>query len=336
MSVTEQPAPVVPSKEAAGRRAVTALRAVPPIWIILLVVIAVLTWRNPVFIEPDSFVGFLRRSAPLAILAAGQVYVIISGEFDLSVGALVTAVVVVAAQLSDGDPANTWWLIGLLLAGGVLVGLVNGVVTTRLRVPSFIATLGMLLVLNGAVFLWSGGAPRGSLADNFRQLGRRGIEGLPGLNILPYALLVLVAVGVGLWLLLGHSRFGHQVYAAGGNQRAAALSGVDVRRVRTTAFVISALCAVVAGILLGGATGVTAEAGVGYEFQAIAAVVLGGAVLGGGRGSVGAAIAGALTLQALFSLLNQFGLAQSLRQVVQGVIIIGAAAYAARRMRRSG
>ncbi|RKR92097.1 monosaccharide ABC transporter membrane protein (CUT2 family) [Micromonospora pisi] len=336
MTVTDKAARDVPGGGATGRRVWTALRAVPPIWVILLVVIAVLAWRNPVFIEPDPFANFLRRSAPLAILAAGQVYVIIAGEFDLSVGALVTAVVVVAARLSDGEAGHTWWLLLLLLAGGALVGLVNGLVTTRLRVPSFIATLGMLLVLNGAVFLWSGGAPRGSLADNFRELGRRGVEGVFGLAMLPYAVLILVAVGVGLWWLLSHSRFGHQVYAAGGNQRAAALSGVDVRRVRTTAFVISALCAVVAGVLLGGATGVTAEAGVGYEFQAIAAVVLGGAVLGGGRGSVGAAIAGALTLQALFSLLNQFGLAQSLRQVVQGVIIIGAAAYAARRMRRSG
>ncbi|MFC4018674.1 ABC transporter permease [Micromonospora sp. GCM10011542] len=325
--------PAVPDASPARTRRL--LRAVPPIWLVLAAVIVLIAWRNPTFVEPAPFLAFLRRCAPLAVLAAGQVFVIIAGEFDLSVGALVTAVVVVAARLSDGDAANTWWLIPLLLAGGALVGLVNGLVTTRLRVPSFIATLGMLLVLSGAVFLWSGGAPRGSLADNFRQFGRFGVQ-LPGLGQLPYAVLILAAVGVGLWLLLSRSRFGHQVYAAGGNPRAAALSGVDVRRVRTAAFVISGLSAVVAGILLGGFTGVTAEAGAGYEFQAIAAVVLGGAVLGGGRGSVGASVAGALTLQSVFTLLNLLGLAKSLRDAVQGLIIIGAAAYAAHRLRRSG
>ncbi|MGK5440862.1 ABC transporter permease [Micromonospora sp. URMC 105] len=253
MTATVAP-PTGPAAERPGARVGRLLRAVPPIWLVLAVVIVLIAWRNPTFVEPGPFLAFLRRCAPLAVLAAGQVFVIIAGEFDLSVGALVTAVVVVAARLSDGDPAATWWLIPLLLAAGAGVGLVNGLVTTRLRVPSFIATLGMLLVLNGAVFLWSGGAPRGSLADNFRQFGRFGID-LPGLGQLPYAVLILVAVGVGSWLLLSHSRFGHQVYAAGGNPRAAALSGVDVRRVRTVAFVISGLAAVVAGILLGGFPG---------------------------------------------------------------------------------
>ena len=104
---------------------------------------------------------------------------LVSGNFDLSVGSLVTVVVVVAARLIDGEPGKTWPVIVLLLAIGAAVGLFNGVVSTILRVPSFITTLGTLLILEGAVFLWTGGAPTGALADNFRSIGREGIEGFP-------------------------------------------------------------------------------------------------------------------------------------------------------------
>lgn len=128
--------------------------------------------RQPLFLEPDGFLAFVKLAAPLAILAAGQYFVIVSGEFDLSVGSLVTAEVVIAARLIDGDSGATWPVILLLLAFGALIGAVNGLVTTLLRVPSFIVTLGSLLILSGAVFLWTGGSPRGALSEEFRQFGR--------------------------------------------------------------------------------------------------------------------------------------------------------------------
>jgi ribose transport system permease protein len=298
----------------------------------LLVWIAIL---NPNFTEPPVFLAFLKRAAPLMILAAGQLFVIVSGEFDLSVGSLVTAVVVAAAGLTEGVPDRTWWVVTALFGLGILVGLVNGVVTTRLHVPSFITTLGMLLILQGAVLYWSGGAPKGSLPENFRVFGRRGIEDLPVIEQLPYSVIILVVVGVAAVLLLHRTTFGKQLFAAGGNPRAAALSGVDVPLVRTLAFVLSGISAVIAGILVGGFAGISQDAGAGYEFQAISAVVLGGAVLGGGRGSMVAAMAGALALEALFTLLNLLGLPKPLRDAVQGLIIIGAVAYAAYRLRRA-
>ena len=186
------------------------------------------------------------------ILAAGQLFVIVSGEFDLSVGSLVTAVVVAAAGLTGGDPDRTWWVVAALFGLGILVGLINGIVTTRLHVPSFITTLGMLLILQGAVLYWSGGAPRGSLPENFRVFGRRGIEDVPFIEQLPYSVIILVVVGVAAVLLLHRTTFGKQLFAAGGNPRAAALSGVDVPLVRTLAFVLSGISAVIAGILVGG------------------------------------------------------------------------------------
>src|SRR6266545_1949357 len=287
--------------------ALRALRAVPPIWLVLVVVLAFVVWRDPSFAQPASLLAFLKRCAPLGVLALGQLFVIVAGEFDLSVGAIMTACVVVAARLGEGDPGRTWWIIPLLFVLGAVVGALNGIVTTLLRVPSFIATLGMMFVLGGAVFLWTGGSPTGALAANLRRFGRGGV------GQLPYAALVLVAVTV-----------------------VAALSGVPVRRVRLAAFVLSGLSAVVAAILLAGYAGLSADAGAGYQFQAISAVVLGGAVLGGGRGGALAALGGALTLQAMFTLLNLLGMAAALRNTVQGVLIIGAVAFAARRLRDAG
>ncbi|AQZ62315.1 Ribose ABC transport system, permease protein RbsC (TC 3.A.1.2.1) [[Actinomadura] parvosata subsp. kistnae] len=296
-----------------------------PILVVLVVLLAAIAIVNPHFLEPAGFLAFLKRAAPLVILAAGQYFVIVSGEFDLSVGSLVTAEVVIAARLIDGDESATWPVLALLIVIGLLVGLVNGVVTTKLRVPSFIVTLGMLLVLSGAVFLWTGGAPRGALSEGFRTFGRG------ALGPVPWSVLILLAVGAAaIWLM--RADFGKTLMATGDNERAAALSGVRVDRAKIFAFVLSGLAAAVAAILLGGFAGVSAQVGQGLEFSAITAVVLGGVALGGGRGSVLAAMAGAFTLEALFTLLNLYGISGALEFTVQGVIIIAAVAAGAVRL----
>ena len=315
-----------------GERIRKALVGTAPIFIVLFILLALIAIENPNFLEPPGFLAFLKRAAPLAILAAGQYFVIVSGEFDLSVGSLVTVVVVVAARLIDDDPSKTWPIIALLLAIGAVVGVTNGLITTRLRVPSFITTLGMLLILSGAVFWWTGGAPRGALPDNFREIGRLGIQDFPVLEQLPWSVVILLVLGIGAIFLMRAS-FGRRLMAVGDNESAARLSGVKVENMRTIAFVLSGLSAAVAGILLGGFAGVSAQVGQGLEFQAITAVVLGGVVLGGGRGTVLAAMAGALTLEALFTLLNLYGVSGALEDTVQGIIIIAAVAFASYRLR---
>ncbi|SDH11179.1 ABC transporter permease [Pelagibacterium luteolum] len=280
--------------------------------------------------------NFLKRAAPLAILAAGQVYVIVSGGFDLSVGSLITLVVVGSSMLSNNDPNATWWVISVMFGIGLCVGLINGLVVCYLKVPSLIATLGMMITLNGFVFLWSGGAPRGYLPDTFRFFGRVNIMDVPLIRMLPVALIMLVVVGFILYWLMHRTNLGRMIHAIGDNPHAAQLAGVPVNRVRITAFIISSLSAVVTGILLGGFAGVSTDVGTGYELQAITAAVLGGAMLLGGRGSVPATIAGALTLTAIFTLLNFLGLPQPVRQVVQGLILIAAVALAMYRRKRTG
>ena len=321
--------------ESAAARLLGWLRSINPVYFIALALLAAVGYLNPVFFQPDNFLTFLARAAPLMILTAGQVFVLVSGGFDLSVGSVVTSTVIIGAILADNDPGATWWVILALLFGGLIVGLINGSVTTFLKVPSLIATLGMLLIVRGVGLLWSGGAPRGYLPDNFRMWGRGGIEGLFGLRDFPYAVILLVIFGAFYWLLLHRMNYGRQLLALGDNPRASRLSGVNVNLVRVSAFVICSMSAVVAGILLGGRGGVSIEAGTGLEMQSIAAAVLGGTLLLGGRGSIPAAMTGALALEVLFTLLNLMGLPKPLRDAVQGLIIIGAVAYTAYSTRKT-
>ncbi|WP_419998626.1 ABC transporter permease [Streptomyces boninensis] len=304
----------------AGRRLGTGA----PVYVLLIVLLAALAITEPAFYEPDSFLAFIKRAAPLVILAAGQYLVIVSGGFDLSVGAVVTAGVVAAAEFYGSYPDAPWVLVTAgLLAAGAVVGLVNGLITTRLRVPSFITTLGMMLILEGAVFYWTGGSPQGTLPESFRAFGRGTAGGW-----LPWAVLACLAVGAAAWWLM-RSDFGRTLIATGDSERAAGLAGVRVPRVRTLAFLGSGVAAALAAVLVAGFSGVSAQAGRGLEFEAITAVVLGGVILGGGRGSVLAAMAGAFSLQALFTLLNLQGVSGALESTVQGFIVIAAVALGA-------
>lgn len=300
-------------------------------WTVYVLLAGILAWiwfLDHDFVEPVTLMAFVKKAAPLLILAAGQYFVIVAGEFDLSVGSLVGAQVVIAAQLLEGEDSRTWWVMGVMVLFGVLIGLANGLIVTLLKVPSFITTLGMMLVLFGAIRRWTGGAPTGELSERFRTFGRGGIETeVLGVRQVPWSVLIAVAVGV-VAVLIMRSSFGRTLVALGDNPVAARFSAVKVERTRIAAFVLSSLSATVAGVLIGGFGGLTARVGDGLEFTAITAVVLGGVVLGGGRGSVLAAMAGGLTLEAVFRLFRQFEWETTWQPTVQGVIIVAAVAYA--------
>jgi ribose transport system permease protein len=216
-----------------------------------------------------------------------------------------------------------------MLAIGALIGLLNGLATTLLQVPSFIVTLGMMLALGGLVSYLTGGAATGNPVDEFRQVGRGAIEGVPVVDVIPYPLIVLVVLAAAAsWLM--RRPFGRGLLAAGDNPRSAQVSGTSVWWLKTRAFMLSSLSATVAGIILVGYAGVHPSVGQGYEFTAITAVVLGGVVLGGGRGWVLSAAAGAFALELLFTLLTTYEVASTWRDTVQGVIIILAVAAAGR------
>lgn len=341
MTLTSRSSPDVAPVESASARTLRfargRFRATGTIFLVLIVLLIWIALKNPNFTDPEVFLNFVRRSTPLMVLAAGQVFVIAIGGLDLSVGSTVTATVVVSAMWFDGQsllgismPATSWAIIPAVILLAVVIGLINGLIVTKLKVPSFITTLGMLLILSGAVDYWTGGAPRGFLSDDFRRFGIGGID-LPIIGSVPYAVIVMLVVAIVASLLLHRSTFGQQILAIGESDRTSFVSGVAVHRIRILAFVISAISAAIAGVLLGGIGGISADVGGGLEFEAIAAVVLGGTALAGGRASAPGAVAGALALSAVFTLLNLYGLDEGIRNIVQGLIVIAAVGGMARR-----
>jgi ribose transport system permease protein len=196
-----------------------------------------------------------------------------------------------------------------------------------LRVPSFIATLGMMLLVRGGALYWVGGAPQGYLTDNWRAFGRNYIENVPLFGRIPYAFIILILIAAISYIIFNRMNYGKQILAIGDNVRASQLSGVRVRLVRVITFVFCSVFAIIAGVMIGGYGGVNVTIGEGLELQAIAAGVVGGVLLGGGKGSVPNAIFGAFTLQAIVNLLNLLGLPKPYTDAVQGLIIIGAVAY---------
>lgn len=307
------------------------------VFLLLAILLIAITALNPSFAEPGQFIRFVQRVAPVAIVAIGQFFVIVGGEFDLSMGSVVTAQVVIAGNLIGQDDSRALPVLGLMLAFGALVGLVNGLIVAYLKVPSFIATLGMMLALLGGVLYWTGGAATGNPADSFREIGRGGVRDLPVIEILPWSVVVFALIfAAAIWF--SRRPFGRTIVALGDNATTARYSGVRADLVKITTFVLSSLSATIAGVLLVGYAGVHPSVGRGYEFIAITAVVLGGVVLGGGRGWVVGAVAGAFALEALFTLLNFAGVPSTYRDAVQGAIIILAVAYSAVtfRARRGG
>ena len=284
---------------------------------------------NPNFGDPGVIIRFLGRTAPIAIAAIGQYYVIVSGEFDLSMGAVIAAQVVIAGNYIGDDTGRNVTGLVIMLGFGAFIGLVNGLVTTLLRVPSFIVTLAMMLALTGLVRYQSGGAADAPPNDDFRQLGRGFVEDVPVVEVIPYPLIVLtVLCFAAAWLM--RRPFGRTLLAVGDNPEAAHVAGSRVWWVKTRAFMLSSVAATISGVLLVGYAGVHPSVGQGYEFAAITAVVLGGVVLGGGRGWVLSAAAGAFALELLFTLLTVLEVESTWRDSVQGLIIIVAVAIAAR------
>jgi ribose transport system permease protein len=310
------------------------IKNIAPIIPIFIAILLGVSYLNPQFANPDGVLLYLRRAAPLAILAMGQLFVLATGGFDLSQGSLVTLTVIGSSLIIYNNESYGYIAIFIMLVLGILVGLTNGLVVSFLKVPSLIATLGMMLLIKGGGLYWTGGAPKGYLTENWRYFGRGYIENIPVIGRFPVAVIILLVVGVILTFLFHKTNLGKQILAIGDNARAARLSGVRVRLIRIVAFLISAITAVIAGVLIGGYGGTSILAGEGLEFQSVSAAVIGGALLLGGKGSVPLAALGALSLEAIFSLLNLLGLPKPYRDAVQGLILIGAVAYSAKTSKR--
>jgi ribose transport system permease protein len=274
-----------------------------------------LSIASPAFLSTTNLLNIANQNSSIGIIAVGSTLVIIAGGFDLSVAAIFGLASVVAAQVANGvDP--TVGLLAGVLAGGLL-GLVNGAIVTAGRINAFIATLASGYVFRGVATLLTSGFLVSVTAHGFGTIGQYYLFGIH----IPIWFFIGV-IGV-LSFLLGRTVFGRHVYAVGGNEQAARLSGVRVNRVRTATFVISGLCAGLAGVIAASQdmTGQPAG-GTGFELTAIAAVVIGGTSIAGGQGAIWRSVLGVMLIALInngFNLLNVDAFYQA---VAQGLIIL--------------
>jgi ribose/xylose/arabinose/galactoside ABC-type transport system permease subunit len=235
---------------------------------------------------------------------------------------------VLCAVLMDGQVENTAYALTITCLAGAAIGLANGVVVVAGRVSPFIVTLGSAIVVYGVMLLVSGGTARGVVAPGFREFFNQRIVG--GVPVL--ALAFVGIAGIGLWLQQA-TRYGRCLYLIGANPTAADLSGLPIARLAITTYALSGLFAAIGGIALLARAGVSGTyTGRGYEFDVLAAVVLGGTTFEGGRGGIGGTVAGVFVLLIAFNLANLVGLPFAAQLVLKGLIIIAAsAAYEALR-----
>lgn len=291
---------------------------------ILLVVLlgaALLSVLSKNFLNPQNLIALVLGLSFDAIVAVGMTVLMVSGGFDLSVGstlALAGAVAGYAIVLLD-MPVAVGILAGLL--AGLLVGLINGLLVSKVKVNPLIATLGMMQVARGAVFLLTSGLGIPNLPDSFNQMGQ---GKLLGLQYPVWIMLVIVIVGD---ILLRRSRFFRQSYFVGGNERSARLSGIRVSQVQISNYVIAALLAAVPGLLLAARFGTASvSAGLGVELRVISAVVIGGASLAGGEGTVVGSLLGVALMALISNGLNLLGVNPYWQNIVIGTVLIVAVA----------
>jgi erythritol transport system permease protein len=299
----------------------------------LIVIIAIFSLLSPNYFTLSNFLTMANHVAIYGLLSIGMLLVILNGGIDLSVGSVLALCGVVAGALMQGITVNAlgvvlyppvWAVCVITCALGAFVGVVNGVLVAFFRVPAFVATLGTLYVARGVALLMTNGLTYNNLGGR-TELGNTGFDWL-GFNRvagIPIGVLVLAVVAVICHLALTRTAFGRWLYASGGNERAAELSGVPVKSVKISVYVLSGVCAAIAGLVLSSQlTSAGPTAGTTYELTAIAAVVIGGAALTGGRGTVRGTMLGAFVIGFLSDGLVIVGVSSYWQTVFTGAVIV--------------
>ncbi|MCP1144402.1 ribose ABC transporter permease [Lysinibacillus endophyticus] len=283
--------------------------------ILLIIVVSIL---NPSFLSIANIFNVLRQVSISAIIAFGMTFVILTGGIDLSVGSTLALTGAVAASLLAGgmDPFLT---MGIALLLGLILGMVNGVIITKGKVAPFIATLATMTIYRGLTLVYTEGRPISGLGDHysFQLFGKGYFLGFP------VPVVTMVIAFIILWFILQKTTFGRRVYAVGGNEEAAKLSGINADRVKIAVYAITGfLAALSALILTSRLNSAQPTAGESYELDAIAAVVLGGTSLNGGKGWIFGTLIGALIIGVLNNGMNLIGVSSFWQQVVKGIVIL--------------
>jgi ribose transport system permease protein len=276
--------------------------------------------RSPTFLGAYNLTSILRYAAGLGLVAIGQAVAMQAGGVDLSVGSTITLAMMAAATIMNGNDAMIVPAALAALGVGLVVGAVNGLAVVGLRIAPFIATLGVMSLSRGVVFLITHG-PMGSIGKGFRALSRGAVGPLPS------AFFIVVAAFALAIVLLNGTRYGRHVFAVGGSQEVARLAGIRVRSVVFSTFLVSGACAAAAALYLVSRAG-SASPSVGPEFalDSIIAVLIGGIPFGGGRGNILGVLAGVLLLAVLGNVLTTWNLSSWYYQITRAVVLLAAIA----------
>jgi inositol transport system permease protein len=321
------------NKAATGRQNTQMLSSIFSkygIFLIFAVMVLAASLLSPAFLSTTNLINIVRQMSIVGLIALGVTGIIVSAGIDLSSGSVVGLTAVVAASLAQSPDNTSAFYPGLHLPlivpvvaaclVGALVGLINGTLVAKTRIPPFIATLGTFTAIRGAANLYTGGRPISDLTDDYDFIGQGDVFGVP------VPIIILVVMAVVTHILYAHTKFGKYIYAIGGNEQAARVSGINAARYKMLIYVYASFLAGLAGVVVSSRIGSGQPGlGVGYELDAIAAAVIGGTSLSaGGIGTVAGTIVGALIIGVLNNTLDLMNVSAFWQQIVKGCIIVGA------------
>jgi ribose transport system permease protein len=292
------------------------------IWILLVAMIALGAALSPAFLTWNNFFSVLRQAAALSFVSIGQTFAVIANCVDLSVGPMISLIQCIAAKTMNGDPRGLFLALILIVITIGVVGLFNGFLVARRKANPFIVTLGTMTILEGITLLYTNEQPVGSIPAPFRLLA----EGYIGPVPFPAILVVLFVIGG--YFLLGRTRFGRYVLAIGGNESVARLAGIPINSIKTLTYLLSAACAAFTGLFLAARMNIGDPlVGKTFSLDSIAAVVIGGTSIAGGRGSIMGTVGGVLLYSVLNNLMNLTNVSPFYQIVVKGAVIVIAVVF---------
>lgn len=291
------------------------------IYLVLIILVGFFSWTSPIFATSDNLINILLSSSTIGLLAIGAAFVIAAAGLDLSVGSIMA---ISGAVASLAALSGFHWLVVFLacLVSGTIAGLINGLIITKVRVPAFIVTLGMLSVLRGGALILTDGRPVYGLPDQIVFIGQGALVGVP------IPIWILLVSGVLMQIMLRRTSFGIHTLAIGDNEKAVFNAGVNVKYHKIKLYILSGFFAALAGLVfMGRMNAVDPSAGMMYELTAITAAILGGTRLFGGRASVIGAMVGALIMGVIQNGLTLLAVPSYYQQVAIGAILILAVTF---------
>lgn len=289
---------------------------------VLIALVIVFSILSPRFLMPDNIFNILRQVSIVGIISVGMTLVMITGGIDLSCGSTVGAAGVGAALLMTKGAMNPIVACVLMCIFGIVIGLGNGFFISQLKVPPFIATLGMMTSVRGIAYIVTGGLPVFGFNRDFTKLG----QGY--LGIIPIPVLIMLAAFIFGFIFLSKTRAGRHIYGVGGNEEASRLSGVNVKKMKLLVYAVAGFMSALAGVvLLARVNSGQPNAGSGYEMDVITGVVLGGVSMSGGQGKIGMVIIGVMIMGILTNGMTMLSVNEYIQQFVKGMVLIGAVAF---------